>query len=171
MSSSLANVDDNSSLPGTSKVLPEGHGERITATSRVQRKKRTRRVFERPPGLPLGPWNPADMGPLPETASLKKPRRVRRAPTKQYLSSSQLGLSGKVSCPKCGMIMLAKSLDRHMERHDNWGADGEYCAHLYCRYCLTPYCRMDLLVRHQKTDAQCVMRKLSFHSGHVLCER
>ncbi|KAF8584287.1 hypothetical protein K439DRAFT_1633674 [Ramaria rubella] len=119
--------------------------------------KRAKRVFDRPPGMPLGPWMPDDMGPFPEEVpQLKKPRKVRRAPSHEPALNSQKGDRMKVTCPKCSALVLPKSLNRHMERHSNW-AEGKYSAHLYCRYCFSAYSRMDLLIRHQKTDAQCVM--------------
>lgn len=168
------NVCDTSSLSGSSSVSPGEQGEQITDATCARKKKRTKRVFERPPGLPLGPWTPGEMGPLPETVPLKKPRRIRRDPASQHRYSSQhsqQGLGEKVACPKCSTIVLTKSLDRHLERHHNW-AEGEYSAHLYCRYCFTPYCRMDLLIRHQKTDAQCVMRKPFFlYPNGYVCSR
>ena len=98
------------------------------------------------------------MGPLPQAALLKKRRKVRRAVMHKPGPVSQRARKDKVTCPECGTAMLQKSLERHMEMHSNW-AEGDYNAHLYCRYCFAPYARMDLLTRHQKTDEQCVLCK------------
>jgi hypothetical protein len=148
--------------PGGDVELSRQHGEHIAPATRAHGKsKRPKRIFERPPGLPFGPWTPDDKGPSPLTMPLKKPRKITRAPANESRLILQQGLSDKVSCPKCSTVVLAKSLNRHLERHYNW-AGGWYSAHLYCRYCFSPYSRMDLLVRHQKTDAQCVIRKHFF---------
>lgn len=119
--------------------------------------KRKRRAFERPPGLPFGPWTPSDTTPFPRTITQRKPRRVRQAPSNNSVPSFQSSDRVKVACPECNALLLPKSLKRHLERHSNW-TDGKYNAHLYCRYCFAAYSRLDLLIRHQKADVQCVLR-------------
>jgi hypothetical protein len=103
---------------------------------------------------------PSDTNPFPDAILPRKPRKVRRAPSNRPTPapSSQQGRRVKVSCPECSALLLPKSLNRHRERHSNW-TEGEYNAHLYCRYCFAAYSRMDILIHHQKTDMQCVLRK------------
>ncbi|KAF8474309.1 hypothetical protein JB92DRAFT_1904465 [Gautieria morchelliformis] len=132
---------DNFRPPGGD--LLRQHGEHTAAATRPP-SKRPKRSFERPPGPPFGPWTPTDKGPSPATTPLKKPRKVKRAPANESRLTLPKGLRNKVSCPKCSTVVLAKSLNRHLERHYNW-AEGGYSAHLYGRHCFSPYSRMELL--------------------------
>ncbi|KAF8518091.1 hypothetical protein JB92DRAFT_2135775 [Gautieria morchelliformis] len=111
--------------PGGDGDLSRQHGEHITAATRTHSKrKRPKRIFERPPGLPFGPWTPGNMGPSPTMTPLKKPRKVKRAPATESRLTLPQGLGDKVSCPKCSTVVLATSLNRHLERHCNWAEGG-----------------------------------------------
>jgi len=138
----------------TSEVIAPEEIDRCNVSNALGGQRRPKRTFDRPPGLPLGPWIPGDRFTLVEGIPGKRTRRARKLP--KSISSTGQGQRSKISCPKCGTWVLPKSLDRQMERHSNWSG-GEYKAHLLCRYCFMAYSRMDLLIKHQKTDAQCVM--------------
>ncbi|KAF8514649.1 hypothetical protein BU17DRAFT_68307 [Hysterangium stoloniferum] len=138
----------------SSEAIAPEEIDRYDVNGPLGEQRRPRRAFDRPPGLPLGPWIPGDKLTLVEEIRGRKTRRARKLP--KSISSTGQDQRSKISCPKCGTWVLPKSLDRHMERHSNWSG-GVYNAHLLCRYCFMPYSRMDLLVKHQKTDTQCVM--------------
>jgi hypothetical protein len=153
---------DNLIPPGSDGNLSRQSDEYAEAAPRAHdKRKRPKCIFERPPGLPFGPWTPGDKGPSPATMPFKEPRKVKRASANGSRLTLQQALSDKVSCPKCSKVVLAKSLNRHLERHHNWAEEGS-SAHLYCRYCFALYFRVDLLVLHQQTAVHCMLRKHFF---------